>query len=502
MSGLKNMIREKGQIMKILFVDDDVSIRKQFEDIIGYFGHTIICSTSGKDALKKLNEDIFHLVFTDIKMPEMDGIEFLENIKESGYLNKLDVIIITGHGDKETAIRALRLGAYDFLDKPVGIKELSAVIERVAEHRSLIEENRSLSNNFEKEVNKAAKHIKTRLSETQKRLSEIEGDINFIAGSPVMKKIREEINLYFSDPSIPVLIEGETGTGKEVIAKLIHYGNRKTGKPFVDLNCSAISSELFESELFGYVSGAFTSAKKEGSIGKIELADIGTLFLDEIGDMPLHLQPKLLRVIQERSYYQVGGVKKKECRARIVAATNRNLETLIKTGEFRSDLYHRLNLGYIRIPPLKERKEDIKLLAQYFLQRASAKRRKQFINISSSTLEIFFNYHWPGNVRELENVIERAVILNDNKILKPEHIHFLINTDPSTSSTDTLSVDKDALVVCPGTIQLPEKSIDINNTVTRLANSVLEKFKGNKTKAAQYLHLSRNAFNRRLDNKN
>ena len=277
-----------------------------------------------------------------------------------------------------------------------------------------------------------------------------------------MLKIREEIDIYREDSSIPVLIEGETGTGKEVIAKLIHYGDSNVDNPFVDLNCSAISSELFESELFGYVSGSFTGAKKEGSIGKIELADKGTLFLDEIGDMPIHLQPKLLRVLQERSYYKVGGVKKKKCRARIIAATNRKLETLIETGEFRSDLYHRLNLGYIHLPPLKERREDIKLLAEYFLQKASIKRRKLFRSIASDTLTIFSNYPWPGNVRELENVIERAVILNNSSILLPKHIHFLESAISSTPAVNVYSTDNEALIIDPRAIQLPNEGIDVN----------------------------------------
>ena len=291
------------------------------------------------------------------------------------------------------------------------------------------------------------------------------------------------------------MIEGETGTGKEMIVKLIHYGKSGNSLPLIDINCAALSPELFESELFGYEPGAFTGGKPKGEKGKMALSAHGTLFLDEIGDMPLNLQPKLLRVLQDRTYYPVGGLKKQNFNARIVCATNRSLQNLMENNQFRRDLFYRLNVGYIYLPPLRKRPEEIIPLATLFLEREAALKKKKFRSISEAAQNILRSHHWPGNVRELENAIERAVLSWDHSELLPEHLDFLSGVSHSDLADNQRHNKPFDLV----NLMLPEQELDLEQLNQEIIRKALARFKGNKTHTANYLGISRNALYTRLN---
>jgi transcriptional regulator with PAS, ATPase and Fis domain len=310
-----------------------------------------------------------------------------------------------------------------------------------------------------------------------------------------MREVRDMAEKLHQDPSLPVLIEGETGTGKEVVARLIHYGQGDVTTPFVSINCTAIPSNLFETELFGYEGGAFTDAKKRGAIGKFELAQGGTIFLDEIGDLPLEIQPKLLRVLEEKAIYRVGGLKKIDLDIRVICATNQNLQQKVKQGRFREDLFYRLNVAYISVPPLRERQEAIAPLAQLFLTRFAEAKNRRFRFLHRDVVKILEEYPWPGNIRELQNTIERAVLLYDDIELRPEYIRFLTDADSAASFT---GLETGTFVLEPGKIRLPEDQLDLKALEEEIVQKALLKFNGNKTRAAQYLGLTRSSLRSRL----
>jgi transcriptional regulator with PAS, ATPase and Fis domain len=327
-----------------------------------------------------------------------------------------------------------------------------------------------------------------------------------------MIRLMREALIMHSAPSVPVLIEGETGTGKEVLARRIHNGDSVAETPFMAINCAAIPQELFESELFGHEAGAFTGSRAEGAAGKLEQAGKGTLFLDEVAEMPLHLQPKLLRVLEERSFYRVGGIKKREFTARIVCAGNRDIADMVEKGAFRRDLYHRLRVGHLFIPPLRERGEEIRSLAKHFLRREVERKKKAFLGFASATLSILYDYPWPGNVRELENTIERAVLMHDGELLLPEHVDFLFGSrahrvpvHPLASNLVSGTSAAPALPVFdlhnPQALILPEQPFQLDELMNAVVAAALDKFAGNKTRAAHYLGISRFALHRRLQQK-
>jgi two-component system response regulator AtoC len=296
--------------------------------------------------------------------------------------------------------------------------------------------------------------------------------------------------LLHGDRNVPVIIDGETGTGKEIIARMIHYGEEvRTSAPFITVNCSAITPTLFESELFGYEEGAFTNARKRGMPGKFELAQGGTLFLDEIGDLPFDMQPKLLRALEEREIYRIGGSKQIKLDIRIICATNRDLERMVQESIFRRDLFFRLNVGRIHIPPLRERQEAILPLALLFLDRFSLEKKKVFKFIHRDAAEILQNHEWRGNVRELQNTIERVVLLYNDEELKPEHLAFL---------TCGETLDPSASHIRPGHLVLPPDQLDLKELEREVVRKALKMFKGNKSRAAAYLGLSRSALRSRL----
>lgn len=474
--------------MRILVVDDDPISRNSIKNfIVNYLGHEVTVAGGSDEAFDLFQVDPFPLVISDIRMPGMDGIGLLKALKKIPAGKMADVIMVTGHGELESAVAALRAGAYDYLLKPINIEELAAVIERVAEHQTLLKENTVLKEQFEQELQKSTRTMQEELQSIKVAYSQVVGIGNVGIFSQAMEELVELTKKLHNDRSIPVLIEGETGTGKEVIARMIHYNDGENTEPFITVNCSAITPTLFESELFGYERGAFTGARATGAPGKLELAQGGTIFLDEIGDLPLDLQPKLLRVIQQREFYRIGGTRKITLNVRIICATNRVIPDMIDQQLFRKDLYYRLNIGRIEIPPLRQRQNEIKPLATMFLQQAAQDKGKDFRLFHPQALKVLQEHQWPGNVRELQNAMERVVLLYDDVEVKVDYLTFLgphvhEHLVPAEEVVINLNVDS-----------LPWEEVECT-----IINQVMKKFDGNKSQTARFLNISRNRLLRKL----
>lgn len=479
--------------MNILIVDDDKSSGAAVAEFIEeQLDHKIKLCHTGEEALSVLKNDDFQMVISDMRMPGISGIDLLKKIKQLPNGTSIEVIIMTGFGDLETSIEALRGGAYDYLLKPVNIEELAILIERMAENIQLKKENSYLKENFKQEITNVKKEEAQRIKYYQTTIREINSVGKVGVFSDAMREVVKMAEQFHEDRTVPVLIEGETGTGKEVMARLVHFGQHNDIlQPLVTINCSAISPALFESELFGYDEGAFTGARKEGKLGKLELAQGGTLFLDEIGEMPLDMQPKLLRVLQQREMYRVGGNKPIILDVRVIFATNRNLQEMVAEKTFRSDLYYRLNTGRLYIPPLRERKEAILSFSQVFLDHYSKKRGRNFRFISKNAKKMLQEYNWPGNIRELKNSIERATLLFNDLELKPEHLRFLQANDSETETSER--------PIVPGRIVLPEYELPIEQLELEIVRKALKKFDNNKTKTADYLGITRSALRSRMN---
>jgi two-component system, NtrC family, response regulator len=371
----------------ILIVDDEKNYPLILSAVLEEEGFETLAANSGHEALNTLSHSDVDLVLTDMKMPTMDGIELLEHIKAKD--RELPVIMMTAHGTVDKAVEAMQKGAYSYILKPFDNDRLILYVNKAIEMFRVVKENRRLRNQVE----------------SQYRFD------NIIGKSRAMQDLFETIRKV-APASATVLIEGENGTGKELVAKSIHYNGPRRNKPFVAVNCSALAQTLLESELFGHEKGAFTGAVAMKK-GRFELADTGTLFLDEIGELSLNLQVKLLRVLQERVYERVGGTKPVTVDVRIITATNKELQAEVQNGNFREDLYYRLNVLHLVIPPLRDRKEDIRLLVDHFLRKYADERKSvvPVTGVEQSVERLFYDYSWPGNIRELENVIERAVIM-------------------------------------------------------------------------------------------
>ena len=382
---------------KILVIDDDESIRQTLMNYLKRIGYNVFAAEDGKFGLKILHENQPDLIISDIKMPNLSGLEVLKKAKEIDA--NIKVILITAHDDIQTTIEAMQNGAYDYLEKPLDIERLKVTISRALESKMLSERIVSI---IEEEAN------------------EFQPEKRIIGKSHAMREIYKLIG-QVSNNRVTVLLLGESETGKELIAKSIHYSGITKNHPFVAVNCTAITESLLESELFGHEKGAFTGADRTKK-GKFELAGEGTIFLDEISEMSPHLQVKLLRVLQEREFERVGGESVIPMKARIIAATNRNLEQLVKEGKFREDLYYRLNVVSIKIPPLRERKEDIPLLVNYFLTKINKELHKNVTKVPDDVMLMLKNYDWIGNVRELENTLIQAVVLSADDVLHKENI--------------------------------------------------------------------------------
>jgi len=480
--------------VNILLVDDDHASRTYLGEFLREIGHIVVESADGCAALNAFSSKEFHLVLSDIRMPKMSGIELLQKIRGLPGGQGVDIVLITGDGELRTAIEALRAGAYDYLLKPINIEELVNITERVAEHQSLKRENEILNGKFEDVVKVATEETRQELSRLKKAYYESVGLGKVGIFSEAMKKVFQQARKLRTDRSIPVLIQGETGTGKEIVARYIHYGDGVTTAPFVDINCAAISPGIFESELFGYEAGAFTGGLAKGQKGKLDMAAGGTLFLDEIGEIPTDLQAKLLRVIQEKEYYRVGGLRKIKTDTRIVCATNVDIEEKVRQGKFRQDLFYRLNVGRIYLPPLRQRVEDILPLARMFLARYAREKGKRFEAIGEEAANVLLSYQWPGNVRELKNAMEWVVLMWDDKVVKPAHLGILQKADTCIMPGKVMT----AGVLDYQDFTLPPNSLPLEEYTNNIIFKALQMHKGNKTETAKYLGISRRSLYSRL----
>lgn len=478
--------------MKILMVEDDCVSRNYLYTFLQQKGHTVITAENGSAALDYFKAQLFDLVLADIKMPELNGIELLRKISIYKTERDFDVLIITGHGDMETAIESLRIGASDYLLKPIDIKVLASVLDRLEDNQVTRRGNQKIIKQFVSEVDSELAQVVVEVNHPE-LLTSVPGIGKIGTFSATMQQIVKKALLFHDDRSLPVLILGETGTGKEIIARLIHYGfSNDDEKPFIDINCATLTPSLFESELFGYEAGAFTGAQTKGGKGKMDLAKGGTLFLDEIGEMSIELQAKLLRVIQEKEFYRVGGLKKVQAEVRIICATNVDIQKMVAEGRFRSDLFYRLNIGQFDLPPIRERKEDIIPLAKMFLNEFCIKRGKGPKRIGKKAKDVLINYSWPGNIRQLRNLMELIVFYYDDLEVKVEHLDLIIG---NTKSKADLSDDQISLLAYP-------PSLEIKKVVDDIIYKALEINNGNKTKTAQALGMGRKTLYRHLDKTN
>jgi two-component system response regulator AtoC len=434
----------------ILVIDDDPLIRKTLSSHLTKEGYEVLQAENGEEGFQKYEENFPDLVILDIRLPDMDGLEVLSKIKDKN--RDAYIIIMTAYDDMKTTVEAIKLGAFEYLVKPLDYVELDLTIDKAFQIRSL--ENK----------------ISYLVEEKQKEYT-ID---NIIGHSPKMREVFKLIGSV-ANSRANVLIHGESGTGKELVAKALHYNSPFREEPFIVINCSAISDTLLESELFGHVKGAFTDAVYE-TRGKFEIAGKGTLFLDEIGDVSPNLQSKLLRVIESRDFMKVGGEKVLRTEARITAATNQNLKSLIEKGKFREDLYYRLKVVEIILPSLDEKKEDIPDLVAYLLEKINRELRKNVKKVPPSVMKLLMNLHWRGNVRELENALTRAVILAKGDVLLEENL-------PLEASEKKLFLKE----------LVPLQEIEKN-----YIQHVLKETKGNKTRASQLLQISRPTLDKKI----
>lgn len=440
---------------RILVVDDEEMNRDLLQQILTRAGYDVATAAGGQEALELLRQETFHMVLSDLKMPGMTGVEVIRELKAIAPFTM--GIIHTAHASVETAVEAMKAGAYDYVTKPVRRDELLVVIQRALEFQRLHYENIALR---------------------QQLKAKYKFD-NIVSDNEKMQAVFSQVERV-SNTDSTVLIYGESGTGKELIARAIHYNSYRQDKPLVAINCGAIPEDLLESELFGHEKGAFTGATMQ-RLGRFELAHGGTIFLDEIGEMKPSLQVKILRVLQEREFERIGGTRTIKVDVRIIAATNKNLEELVARQQFRDDLYWRLNVIPITLPPLRERLSDIPLLVAHFIARFNAEKKQHLTGITPEALRMLSSYHWPGNVRELENMIERIAILKGNGMITPDDLPDKICRGSGASHVPV--------------IDIPDNGIDFDATVAtfekQLLMQALAKAGGVKTKAASLLRMNR-----------
>jgi two-component system response regulator HydG len=440
---------------RILVVDDDEAVREALARTLEKLGYEPVLAADGQEGLDRIRESEVHIVLADLKMPGLSGQELLRAAKALS--PEVEVIMITGHGTVEDAVAAMKEGAYDFITKPFRRVQLERTIRKAAEKQALVLQNREL----------------------QRRLAEMEGTGQLLGTSAAMRRLLETVT-QVAPSSATVLIQGESGTGKELVANALHAGSPRQGRPLVKVNCAALPETLLESELFGYEKGAFTGAVARKA-GRFELAHGGTLFLDEIGELSAPTQAKLLRVLQDGEFERVGGTQSLRVDVRVVAATNADVAALVREKRFREDLFYRLNVITVQIPPLRERREDIPLLAQHFLRRFAQKNGKGITGFTEEALDLLQSHPWPGNVRELENVIERAVVLTRSSAISPADL-------PETLAGSDSAARH--LVISIGT---PLEEVE-----DRLIEETLRYTKGDKTLAAKLLGIATRTIYRRM----
>jgi two-component system response regulator AtoC len=441
---------------RLLVVDDDPVTIDLLHEVLSKEGHDVSTALSGEDAIAQGMDHFFDIVITDVRMGEKDGMEVLRFFRKNA--PDTTVIMITAFGSIETAIEAIREGAYDYISKPFKLDEIKFTIQRALEQRRLVQEN---------------KHYRRELLDKYQFK-------NVIGRTPQMFQVYKTI-AKVADTKSTVLLCGERGTGKELIARSIHYNSQRNNRTFIPVDCASLVETLIESELFGHVRGAFTGASTAKK-GLFEEAEGGTLFLDEVGNLNLSMQSKLLRFLQEHEIKRVGGTESIKVDVRIIAATNQPLEPLIKSGKFREDLFDRLNVVTITLPPLRERKEDIPFLANHFLQKFSEENHKNISHLSPEALEILNRYSWPGNVRELEHTVERAVIFSIHPMILPEDLPRKLFEESKTPE-----------------ILIPEKPLSLRELEKRYALKVLQETGGNKKKASEILGIDRVTLYRILE---
>jgi len=445
----------------ILVVDDDNAHRTMLRTLLGGWGHEVSEADDGETAIEKVKKQPYDLVLMDVRMVKMSGLEALDAIK--AYNPAIPVIIMTAYSSVETAVEALKQGAHDYLTKPLDFEKLKITIERTMEHTRLKQENRLLKESLGKHFDRQ----------------------NIIGQSTAMVKLLESV-AQVAPSEATVLISGESGTGKELIAGAIHFNSSRKEGPFVKLNCAAITETLLESELFGHEKGAFTGAERRKE-GRFSLAHRGSLFLDEVSEMPVQMQVKLLRVLQERELTRVGGETTIKVDVRVIAATNKDLAEEIKAGRFREDLYYRLNVVGLQMPPLRRRREDIPLLAQHFLETFNARNRKEIKAFTPQAMERIIKYDWPGNVRELMNAVERAVVLSRTDYLSGEDFPAVhspdAGDDEASQRADLIQLDGD---------------VSLEKIEKKAILKTLEAAGGNKSKTARRLGITRKTLHKKL----
>ena len=452
---------EQTKKSKILVVDDDRGHRTMLRTLVSGWGYEVTEADDGSVAIEKVHDEPFDLILMDVRMVQMSGLEALPEIKR--FNPAIPVLIMTAYSSVETAVEALRKGAYDYLTKPLDFEELKLAIERAMDHTRLKQENREL----------------------KKRLGEPFDPGNIVGSSKVMMDLLETAALV-APTETTVLITGESGTGKEIIAGAIHYNSKRSKKPFITVNCAAIAETLLESELFGHEKGAFTGADRRRD-GRFRQAHGGTIFLDEIGEMSMSMQAKLLRVLQEKEIQRVGGDEVLSVDVRVLAATNRDLQKEIEESRFREDLFYRLNVVSLHVPPLRERREDIPLLAQHFLVSFAEKNRKRIKGFTPLAMDLMVRHPWPGNVRELMNAVERGVVLSRGDYVTEEDLPMALREGAEEEETG----DEEILVL--GATDVPLDEVE-KATIIR----TLEAAGNNKSEAARRLGITRRTLHKKL----
>jgi DNA-binding NtrC family response regulator len=443
---------------KILIVDDEDLIRWSLRKKISNWGYQTFEAANAKSAIEVAERESPELILLDIRLPDMSGLEVLSTIRERD--PRVVVIMMTAFGVLEDAVTALRLGAYDFVPKPLNFDELAVTVSNALEAVKLRQEVR---------------HFRER---DKKRFD----FRNIVGRSKAVNDAVEMVKKVASSPATTILLQGESGTGKDLFAKAIHYHSARADHPFLAINCAALPENLVESELFGYEKGAFTDARQQKK-GMLELADGGTLLLDEIGEMQMGLQAKLLRVLEEQTFKRVGGISDISVDVRVIASSNRDLKTMVEESKFRQDLFYRLNVITITLPSLRERGDDTKLLARHYIQHFNKKFRKKIEGLTAEGEQLLGEYHWPGNIRELKNLIERAMILEDGPLIDTSALPIEPGPHPSLVSETSLP-----------DLHIPEDGTSLEKVEEELVRQALVRARGNQTRAAKLLDISRDAL--------